>query len=429
MDSLRMEGREKESAMSSQITNYRCPACGAPVRFAGESGKLQCDYCGSTFSVAEMEQRMAAADAEASGAFQDAADSGAAWDTSELGGEWGADAGRLRTYACPACGAELLCDETTAATSCPYCGNNAIVPGQFSGALKPDLLLPFRLDKQAAVEALKKHYRGKLFLAKAFSSENHIEKVQGVYIPFWLFDGTADADVRFAATKESSHREGEYEVTTIRHYDVRRCGSVRFEKVPVDASRRMPDDLMDSVEPFDYGALEPFSTAFLPGFLADRYDVTAEESSARANVRCANTAVEMLEDTVQGYTSHTLTEQNVRLQRGKVHYALLPVWLLDTKWKGKDFLFAMNAQTGRLAGNLPVSRGRVFVTFLTLFVSLAALFGWLFWRFGGGGEGIANALIVLALAAGIAGSVCAVFLGQMRSVRPPARGSMCCRAV
>ena len=358
--------------MPSQVTNYKCPACGGPLRFAEDSGKLQCDYCGSSYDVSEFEKSMESADAKAAEAFRD----NGTWDTSEIGQDWGADASEMKAYSCPSCGAELICEAATAATSCPYCGNNTIVPGQFAGDLKPDYVLPFKLDKKAAVAALKKHYKGKFFLAKAFSDENHIEKVQGVYVPFWLFDGTADADVHFAATTESSRREGQYEVTTTRHYDVHRAGSVDFERVPVDASKRMPDDLMDSIEPFDYGELKPFSMAFLPGFLADRYDVTVEESARRADERCMNTIVSMLENTVKGYATCSITAKTVNLKRGKVHYALLPVWILNTKWKGKDYLFAMNAQTGKMVGDLPMNYAKFWLTFAGIFAPLAAFLYW-----------------------------------------------------
>ena len=370
--------------MPSQITNYKCPACGGPLRFAGDSGKLQCDYCGSAFEVADIEKRMAEADAKAADAFQKDADkaakgaAGDAWDTSDIGADWGADADGLKTYSCPSCGAELICAKATAATCCPYCGNNAIVPGQFSGALKPDYVIPFKLDKNAAVEALKKHYRGKYLLPKRFSKQNHIEEVQGVYVPFWLFDGKADADIQFHATQESSHRDGDYEVTTTRHYDVRRAGSVEFERVPVDASKRMPDDMMDSIEPFDYGELKAFSAAYLPGFLADRYDVSVEECARRADERCSNTVVEMLQDTVSGYSTCSMESKNVGIKRGKVHYALLPVWLLSTKWNGKNFLFAMNAQSGKMVGNLPVNWAKFWLTFAGIFGALGAASYWFF---------------------------------------------------
>lgn len=264
--------------MANQVTNYKCPACTGPLRFDSATGKLQCDFCGSSYEVAEIEKLYAEKDAQAAGAFRQAEEQTAAdgeW-TAASGSDWGADAEKLRVYSCPSCGAELICDETTSATSCPYCGNNTIVPGQFSGALKPDYVLPFKLDKAAAVAALKKHYGGKKLLPKAFSNENHIEEVKGVYVPFWLYDGSAEVDVRCHGTKVSGYSTARENVTVTNHYDVRRAGTVRFERVPVDASSKMPDDHMDAIEPFDYKELKPFSTAYLPGFLADKYDVSVQ---------------------------------------------------------------------------------------------------------------------------------------------------------
>ena len=235
--------------MANQVTNYKCPACTGPLRFDSATGKLQCDFCGSSYEVAEIEKLYAEKDAQAAGAFRQAEEQAAAdgeW-TSASGSDWGADAEKLRVYSCPSCGAELICDETTSAPSCPYCGNNTIVPGQFSGALKPDYVLPFKLDKAAAVAALKKHYGGKKLLPKAFSNENHIEEVKGVYVPFWLYDGSAEVDVRCHGTKVSGYSTARENVTVTNHYDVRRAGTVRFERVPVDASSKMPDDHMDAL--------------------------------------------------------------------------------------------------------------------------------------------------------------------------------------
>ena len=235
--------------MANQVTNYKCPSCTGPLRFDSATGKLQCDFCGSSYEVAEIEKLYAEKDAQAAGAFRQAEEQAAAdgeW-TSASGSDWGADAEKLRVYSCPSCGAELICDETTSATSCPYCGNNTIVPGQFSGALKPDYVLPFKLDKAAAVAALKKHYGGKKLLPKAFSNENHIEEVKGVYVPFWLYDGSAEVDVRCHGTKVSGYSTARENVTVTNHYDVRRAGTVRFERVPVDASSKMPDDHMDAL--------------------------------------------------------------------------------------------------------------------------------------------------------------------------------------
>ncbi len=371
--------------MPTQVTNYQCPACTGPLHYSAKSGKLACDYCGSSFDVAEIEALYARKEAEAAAAKQaadakaeaaqaakdEAAEAAAAsggWDTSDLSRDWGAEADGLRVYSCPSCGAELICDQSTAATACPYCGNPAIVPGQFSGALRPDYILPFRLSKDDAVQALRAHYKGKPFLPRSFTSANHIEQIQGVYVPFWLFDGGAEGAASYRASNTNVFETGDYEITETRHYHVVRAGSLAFEKIPVDASSKMPDDHMDSIEPFDYAQLRPFSTAYLPGYLADKYDVTIDDSRDRADTRCRETLAQALRDTVTGYGACVTEHEDIALRRGKVHYALLPVWMLSTKWRGQDFLFAMNGQTGKLVGDLPTDRGR----FWGMFAAIAA---------------------------------------------------------
>lgn len=371
--------------MPTQVTNYQCPACTGPLHYSAKSGKLACDYCGSSFDVAEIEALYARKEAEAAAAKQaadakaeaaqaakaEAAEAAAAsggWDTSDLSRDWGAEADGLRVYSCPSCGAELICDQSTAATACPYCGNPAIVPGQFSGALRPDYILPFRLSKDDAVQALRAHYKGKPFLPRSFTSANHIEQIQGVYVPFWLFDGGAEGAASYRASNTNVYETGDYEITETRHYHVVRAGSLAFEKIPVDASSKMPDDHMDSIEPFDYAQLRPFSTAYLPGYLADKYDVTIDDSRDRADRRCRETLAQALRDTVTGYGACVTEREDIALRRGKVHYALLPVWMLSTKWRGQDFLFAMSGQTGKLVGDLPTDRGR----FWGMFAAIAA---------------------------------------------------------
>ena len=374
--------------MATQITNYQCPACTGPLHFVGGSGRLECDYCGSSFDVAEIEALYtekeekaveAAQKAEEKETAQKATDKQSApadtendsdWDASGLSEDWGSDATDMKAYCCPSCGAELLCDVTTAATSCPYCGNPSVLPGQFAGILKPDFVLPFKLSKEDAIKALKKHYLKKPLLPSTFSKNNHLEGIKGVYVPFWMYDGEASGSASFHATQVHTYTSGDYEITETNHYDVSRSGSLCFEKIPVDASSKMPDDYMDSIEPYDYADLKPFSTAYLPGFLADKYDVSVEDSRNRADRRCAGSLADALEKTVTGYASCNETARSIQLKRGKVHYALLPVWILNTRWEGKDFLFAMNGQTGKLVGNLPVSTKRV----IGLFAAIAALF-------------------------------------------------------
>jgi len=350
--------------LATQVTNYQCPNCMGPLQFKAGTGQLGCDFCGSTFTVAEVEAMYAEKDAKAAENMEAANQSGGdGWDTSGLSDDWGADAANMRSYLCPACGAELICDATTAATSCPYCDNPTIVPGQFGGTLKPDLVLPFAKSKEEAIAALKKHYEGRPLLPNAFKDANHLEEIKGVYVPFWLFDGEAAGDAMYECTRVHTYKSGDKEVTETEHFNVTRAGKVSFEKIPVDGSTKMPDDYMDSIEPYDYQALTPFSTAYLPGYLADKYDVTAEDSSKRADDRAYATIESCLRDTVSDYSTVMEVSKNIKLTRGEVKYALLPVWMLSTKWNGQNYLFAMNGQTGKFVGNLPIDKKKQWLKF------------------------------------------------------------------
>ncbi len=343
--------------MPSQVTNYKCPACAAPLHFAEDSGKLQCDYCGSIYEVEEIEALYAEQNEKAAAAKEAADAKGDAfseWDAAMQGEDW--DPQGMKAYECPSCGAQLVCDETTAATSCPYCGNPTIIPGQFKGMKRPDYVLPFKLNKEAAVQALKQHYTKKFLLPNAFKSENHLEEVKGVYVPFWLFDTVVDADVRFQGIRSHTHREGDDRVTDTEYFVVCREGLVKFERVPADGSSKMPDEFMDSIEPFDYSELKPFSEAYLPGFLADKYDVDSLEAVGRADGRCRQSAYELIQKTVKGYDSLNIIHKHLNLQHADVKYALMPVWVLSTKWNDQNFLFAMNGQTGKFVGDLPVDK-------------------------------------------------------------------------
>ena len=356
------------------LQQYKCPCCDGAIEFDTQAQKMKCPYCGNEF---EMET-LAAYDE----ALKGQQESNMQWQT-QAGTEWqpGETEG-MRVYACNSCGGEIVGDETTAATECPFCGNPVVMMGQFSGALKPDYVIPFKLDKKAAKAALINHYKGKVLLPKAFKDENHIDEVKGIYVPVWLFDADADARIRYKASRVRTWRDSEYNYTETSYYAVLRGGNISFERVPVDGSTKMEDALMESIEPYNFAEAVDFQTAYLAGYLADKYDVTAEESIDRANERVKTSTEQNFAATVQGYTSVVPVSTNISLQNGKAKYALYPVWLLNTSWNGKKYTFAMNGQTGKLVGDLPMDKGAFWRWFAGLFAAAGALtfaLGYLFW--------------------------------------------------
>lgn len=340
----------------SVIQQYKCPCCDGGIEFDSRRQKMKCPYCGTEF---EMET-LRSYDEALSGQSQDSM----TWDTAP-GSDWqeGEREG-LRVYTCSTCGGEIVADETTGATECPFCGNPVVMTGQFAGALKPDLVIPFQVDKKAAIAALNRHYQRKVLLPKVFKDQNHIKEVKGLYVPVWLFDTDADAHVRYKATRVRHWSDSNYRYTETSHYAVTRGGGIGFENVPVDGSTKMDDALMESIEPFDISGAVDFQTAYLSGFLADKYDVDADASIARANERIRRSTEDAFASTVVGYASVTPVSSSIRLQNGRARYALYPVWILNTQWNGEKFTFAINGQTGKTVGDLPLDKGAFFRWFL-----------------------------------------------------------------
>lgn len=437
--------------MADQVTNYQCPACTGPLHFDGKIGKLKCDYCGSTFTVEEVEKlfrekneaaaknqqkadEKAEKEAAEAAAFEKEAQAAqsapAAADASNAtgpaqtvsgSGGWGNDAAKMRAYNCTSCGAELICDETTAATQCPYCGNNTIIPGQFAGTLRPDWVIPFKSEKKDAVNALKSYYQGKFLLPGSFSNNNHLEEVKGVYVPFWLYSGHVDATGQYEAKQNEVFRQGEYEITRSKHFEVDRAGTISFSRIPVDASTKMPDDLMDSIEPFDYRTITEFSLSYMPGFLANKYDISKDQCMKRADERARNTAEAELRATVTGYSTVATRAHDEQIHNEKTEYAVLPVWLLSTNWEGKNFLFAMNGQTGKMIGNLPISKMKQTITLALVFILSFLIFG--SFLLGGEDTSTVSYLITAAFALVLTAIVNTVLVSQMKPVAHKARAA------
>ena len=350
------------------LQEYKCPCCGGAIAFNSTLQKMKCPFCDTEFEMEALEGYDAELQSEKSDNME--------WETT-AGGDWQeGETDGLCSYVCKSCGGEIVGDANTAATVCPFCDNPVVMMGQFSGALKPDLVIPFKLDKKAAKAGLMKHLTGKRLLPKIFKDQNHIDEIKGVYVPFWLFDTDVEAQVRYRAQKVHTWSDSDYDYTETSHFLVHRGGSVGFEHVPVDGSSKMADDLMESIEPYNISDAVHFQTAYLAGYVADKYDMTAEDSIDRANQRVKRSTEEVFAETVEGYTNVTPENTSVQFHGGKARYALYPVWLLNTTWNGNQYTFAMNGQTGKFVGDLPVDKSAAKRwTFLLAAIFTAASYG------------------------------------------------------
>ena len=348
------------------------------MRFDAASGKLVCDWCGTVLDIEDAdwskEEAQAGQNAQAQQKPAAAAQSENAKDKGEeniSGFDYEAikqqvidkDAEKLPIYNCRSCGAEVISTWEQAALTCPYCRNNIVLTDKLSGGLKPDGIVPFTITSDALPSAVNSFYRKKKLLSKKFFTEARMGRVTGIYVPFWVFEGHLEGDVRFDGSNTSSYRQGDFRVTETKHYALNRSVAVDFSDIPVDASERLDNALMDSLEPFDMSKVKAFDPAYLAGFTADRFDSPASDVEQRAKSRMMNTAYSSARNQCAGYSSVSEKGGNIRAQV-KARYLLLPVYLFDIVQGGKNYSFAVNGQSGKVVGQLPNDKAYNFRYFM-----------------------------------------------------------------
>ncbi len=351
------------------IQNYKCPCCGASLAFDSKSQHLHCDSCGNDFSAETLEQLdHANTKADEASHFD--------WDQYEPREFEAVEDDKIASYTCPSCGAEISGDASMGATVCPYCGNATIIKGQFEGALLPDFLIPFKKDKKAAMAAFEESCKKAPFLPDEFKNKKKIEEMAGIYIPFWTFDCECEAAVNYRAEKITTWSDSDSDYTQTDYYQLLREGSIEFQNIPVDASKKADDNYMDAIEPYDYSEAVDFKTTYLSGYLADKYDVSVEDSVERANRRVKNSTEMAFMSTASSYSGVTTENSSINVSHGKIRYSLLPVWMLNIKYAGKVYKYAINGQTGKVVGDYPISkRKRNWYFTKVLAISLAAMLG------------------------------------------------------
>jgi DNA-directed RNA polymerase subunit RPC12/RpoP len=345
--------------MAEGIT-YKCPTCGAGMVFDAESGKLKCDYCGQEMSIEEL-----ASKTKQEVKFDSEADK----QQEEI---------QFLQYHCSSCGAEILTDKDTTATMCSFCGSPTLIEDRLIGATRPKQVIPFKITRDKMEEAFHNWTKNGLLTPDDFTSQNTIDKITGLYAPYWLFDYHAEAHLEAHCTTVRMQRKGDTQYTYTKHFEVARDIEVDYDKIPLDASERLDDNMMDKLEPFVYDDLKPFAMEYLSGFQSEKYNYTSDDLNSRIKQRVKKYTDEESSRSIEGYDTVHIVQNHLNMKEKKADYTLLPVWLLNYRYKGKNYTFALNGQTGKIVGDLPISKGKVAKWYGIVFgitTVLAALIG------------------------------------------------------
>jgi DNA-directed RNA polymerase subunit RPC12/RpoP len=381
------------------VVQYKCPNCGADMAFDTKTGMLLCSSCGHTDRIENIRTDSKSSsnsteetvydeyrefhsdinDNQGGGNYNSSnthshqdnqnnsntyQSSGENFEEEQYTNNSSTFSGAEATqYMCNNCGAVIITDADTTATTCSFCGAPVVLGDRLSGSLSPSKVIPFTISKQEAQEAFKKWCRKGLLTPKGFMSADRIKSITGIYVPFWLYDLKGMGQMHADCTKVRSYTRGDYIYTETDHFNVFRSADLTYLKVPVDASEKMNDKLMDKLEPFDYSNLKDFNMPYLAGYIAEKYNYTDKDLFPRVNERIEGYVQSYLRETINGYATTSVTNLNIRVLPKQADYTLLPVWMVCYDYKDSEHIFAMNGQTGKIVGKPPLSKGKIFSWF------------------------------------------------------------------
>lgn len=338
------------------VIDYKCPNCGSSMMFDSATGALSCPSCGRQDNIEQLPDPL----------------------KKQVFTE-----NEVQQYHCPSCGADIVTEPETSATTCSFCGSAVVLGDRLVGDLAPDTVIPFAISKAQAEEAFRKWCRNGLLTPAGFMSADRIKSMTGIYVPFWLYELHNLVEVYGKATRVRSYTQGDYQYTETQHYDVYRKLRLDYVNLPLDASEKMNDELMDKLEPFPYEQLKEFKTPYLAGYIAEKYSYDDEQLVPRAKEKTQPYIDSSVSQSLSGYSSVSYTDKQVDTTVRRADYALLPVWLVNYDFKQKNYMFAMNGQTGKVVGKPPLSKGKITAWFAG--ITAAALLGMklISWALGG----------------------------------------------
>lgn len=329
------------------VISYKCPNCGGELIFDPTAQKYKCEYCLSDYTQEKLDELKPAEGSE---------EKREAYDETE-GGETAEEA---VVYKCPSCGAEIVTDETTAATFCYYCHNPVVLSGRVSGEFLPDKIIPFSVDKKKATEKFLEYVHSKKFVPKAFFNKQQIEKISGVYFPYWMVDMDLEGSMQAEGRNTRVWRSGDTEYTETKVYRVEREGDIHLEDITKNALKKSNSKLAEGVLPYDVSKVQKFHMGLLSGFLAEKRDIEREELNAAVKQEADEYAEEILRRTVKGYSSVSVNSCHMNQKQENWDYIMLPVWTVTYKGRdGKIYYYSMNGQDGKVYGELPIDFKKV----------------------------------------------------------------------
>jgi len=333
----------------------KCITCNAPLKYNAKKDLFECEYCGNKFTIKDLENYKKSLKTKK---------------VNKKNITINVDA-----YHCENCGATIILGKNTASTSCVYCRSSAIIKERLDGIYAPSRIITFNYTKEDATLKFKELCKGRKLMPTGFDDTKNIQDMEGLYVPFWLYNCDNKSSLYASCQNVSTWMTHDYINTKTDFYKVSVDGILTFNNVPNDAASRFDDKIMYAIEPFDYSKFKDFNQSYLAGYISEKYDVLKDVAYKNAVKRINDDSKNYLFNKISGFNHKKIDSYDSNISLIGQEYVLLPVWVLNIKYKDKIYHFAMNGQTGKFVGEIPVDKKKLFLLMIIVFgISALGLF-------------------------------------------------------
>lgn len=327
----------------------KCITCNAPLKYNSKKDLFECEYCGNKFTINELENYKKKVSKTIKKKDRDIK-------------KIDVDA-----YHCENCGATIILGKNTASTSCVYCKSSAIIKERLDGLFAPSKIITFKYSKDDAINKFKKLCQGRKLMPNGFDDLKNIQDMEGLYVPFWLYNCENSSILGTICQNSTVWYDSKYVNTKTDYYKVDVSGILRFDNIPNDAASRFDDKIMHAIEPFEYTEFKEFNMSYLSGYISEKYDVLKDDAYVNAKKRIDDDSKNYLLNKISGFDQKSIENYTSNISMLGNDYVLLPVWVLNIKYKDKIYHFAMNGQTGKFVGEIPVDKKKLLLTIVISF--------------------------------------------------------------
>jgi len=348
------------------IVRNPCSQCGSEAIYSAKAQKLVCGHCGHEEPLILKNDKIIEK-SYSENIVSDGHDTG-------MGKEH-------KNFHCKSCGSVTMVDASRVVIDCPFCGSSQVNEEAYSKTIiKPEGIIPFVVDKNTAYQTFKEWIGNGWFRPNRLKNVTTLEKIHGVYVPFWTYDAMtestwwAEAGYYYYETEYYTDENGNTQsrqVQKIRWIPVSGNYDEFFDDVTVIGSKGISQARVQQIYPYDFTKLINYDPRILVGWESELYGIDVHKGFEIAE--------RIMDDYIRNACAKQIPGDTYRFLEVNTHkynitykHLLLPVWIAAYKYNNKVFQVIVNGQTGKISGEKPLSWTKIilFILFILALIFL-----------------------------------------------------------